>query len=81
MSGAGVAIGSGDDLARLLMSHQASCRKCGTSIEFQEGASLAMDAGIHAKVVMCKKCRSIYEVQISPRGMQLMADVTSRYKK
>ena len=77
LSGAGVM--SGDDLAKKLMGHTAPCRRCSTPIEFQQGGSLAMQRGIHDKVVMCGKCSAIYEVQVSPQGMKLTADVTSKY--
>lgn len=74
-------IGSGDDLAKMLMRMTASCRRCGQEIAFEEGAQLAMANGIKAKVVMCRKCRSIFEVDINPTGLTLRADVTKRYAK
>lgn len=78
LSGAGIM--SGDDLAKMMMRHAAPCLRCGTTIAFEQGASLAMDRGIHAKVVMCGSCNSIYEVEIGPQGMRLTTDVTSKYK-
>ena len=74
-------IGSGDDLAKMLMRMTASCRKCGQEITFEEGSQFAMANGIKAKVVMCRKCRSVFEVDINPTGLIIRADVTSRYAR
>ena len=38
-----------------------------------------MKQGIHAKVVMCPKCHSAFETDVTARGVTLLADVTSRY--
>ena len=56
-----------------------SCRKCGTPISFEEGTGGAMDLGIRDQVVMCPKCSAIYDVNVTPRGVELRSDVTDRY--
>jgi NAD-dependent SIR2 family protein deacetylase len=73
---------SGDELQKMLegtMKVQVACRKCGHRFTFEEGGGAAIDQGIRAKVVMCPKCRSIYETNVTPRGVTLLADVTERY--
>ena len=73
---------SGDDLEKMLertMCTSAPCRKCGEMIVFQDGASAAMKLGIRANVVQCSKCNTIYKVDVTPRGMSLLDDVTSQY--
>jgi hypothetical protein len=69
----------GDDFAEMLLQTNSSCRKCGVMFSFEEGVSCARRNGITSKVVMCPKCHSVYEVNVAPRGMTLLADVTGRY--
>jgi len=69
----------GDALGKHLMQLAAACRKCGAVIEFQEGAALAIDKGIHDQVVMCKDCQAVYTVNITPRALTLVTDVTQKY--
>ena len=59
---------SGDALGDMLIGQAANCLKCGAKITFQEGASLAMDRGYSNKV-MCKKCKSVFSVQLTPHSM------------
>ena len=66
----GLSIASGDTMAEKLMGQSARCLKCGTIITFQEGASLAMKHG-HSKKVMCKKCKSVFSVLLTPNSMTL----------
>ncbi|MEX2457584.1 MAG: hypothetical protein WD770_01205 [Actinomycetota bacterium] len=77
----GVQMMSGAELGDRLMGQTALCLRCGTSIRFQEGGLLAMDRGIRDKVVMCGNCHAIFEINLSPSGMQLTADVTSRFER
>ncbi len=70
----------GDDLMRGLMSVEARCEECGSTIVFEEGAALAWETlGTRDQVVMCRHCKSVYEVSIRPGAMELTANVTSRY--
>lgn len=73
----------GGNLERMLentMQTPVSCRKCGTKFTFQAGLHCALDNGIEDKVLMCKKCGSVYEADVTPYGVTLCADVTSQYK-
>jgi len=54
-----------------LISQKAACLNCGYIITFEEGASLAMDKGYSQKV-MCKKCKGVFSVILTPRNMTLM---------
>ena len=70
----------GDDLLKRLRRVESPCQECGTQIVFEDGAALAWETlGTRDQVVMCKNCRSVYEVLIRPGAMQLTANVTSRY--
>lgn len=70
----------GSDFIERLMSVRAACPNCGSPVQFKEGVELAWQTtGSHDQVVMCKKCGSIYEVNVGPGRMQLTADVTGRY--
>jgi transposase-like protein len=66
----GMGIMDGDALGNMLMEQSAKCLKCGAAITFEEGASLAMKQGYSNKV-MCKKCKSVFSVQLTPRSMTL----------
>ena len=66
----GISITSGDAMGELLMGQSAKCLKCGSVITFQEGASLAMSKG-HSKKVMCKKCKSVFSVHLTPSSMTI----------
>lgn len=73
---------SGDDLQRMLegtMGNKILCRKCGKEFTFEEGAQHAMKNGITAKVVICPKCNSVYDVNVAPRGATLLDEVTHKY--
>ena len=59
-----------DSFAELLISQSAGCLQCGCRITFSEGASLAMDNGYSSKV-MCKNCRAVFSVQLTPGGMTI----------
>jgi hypothetical protein len=77
----GLLVGGGDDLMARLVSQRASCPGCGASVEFEQGVKLAWDTiGTQDQVVMCKECKSIYEVEIAPGRMRLTSDVTARYQ-
>jgi hypothetical protein len=69
----------GDALMRHLMQLSAPCRKCGTTIQFEEGGTLAIEKGIHDQVIMCRACGSIYTVDMAPGRLSLVADVTEKY--
>ena len=66
----GTSLMSGDTLGEALMGQVAKCLKCGNIITFQDGASLAMKRGYSMKV-MCKKCKSVFSVQLTPHSMTL----------
>ena len=68
-----------DKMLESTMKTTGSCRKCGTPISFEEGTGGAMDLGIRDQVVMCPKCSAIYDVNVTPRGVELRSDVTDRY--
>lgn len=75
---------SGDDIEKMLegtMRTKSACRTCGTGFSFQEGVGYANKNGITDKVVMCPKCNSVYEVNVTPRGVTLLDDVTHRYSQ
>lgn len=74
-------LGFGDSLAEMLMKQKACCLKCNEEITFEDGANYAKDKGINDNVVMCKKCNSIFEVQLVPGRMTLTNDVTMKYTK
>ena len=66
-------------LMNATMRLSASCRKCGRPIQFEEGANLARDSGIHGSVVQCSTCRSVYTVDVGVDRLTLVADVTADY--
>ena len=72
---------SGDDLEKMLSGTMATgiaCRSCGSRFTFEEGGTAAINAGIHGKV-MCPKCHAVFDADVTPRGVTLGNDVTSRY--
>ena len=73
-------IGNGDDLAKMLLSQQANCIKCGQPIVFERGCNLAKECGIEENVVMCGQCYSVFTVHLVPGRMTLQRDVTGTYK-
>ena len=60
-----------DTFADNLIGQKAACLNCGYIITFSEGASLAMDKGYSQKV-MCKKCKKVFSVILTPSSMTLM---------
>ena len=66
----GLIVMSRDDFSENLNGQKAKCLKCGTIITFMGGASLAMDKGYSNKV-MCKKCKSVFTVELTPSSMTL----------
>ena len=73
---------SNGDFRKLMnatMRLSASCRKCGRPIQFEGGANLARDSGIHGSVVQCSTCRSVYTVDVGVDRLMLVADVTADY--
>ena len=73
---------SNGDFRKLMnatMRLSAPCRKCGRPIQFEEGANLARDSGIHGSVVQCSTCRSVYTVDVGVDRLTLVADVTADY--
>jgi hypothetical protein len=58
---------------------QLSCRNCGKKFTLQAGYFCAFDHGIREQVVVCPQCHSAYGVDVTPRGVTLLADVTERY--
>ena len=71
-------IGSGESLAKMLRNQSANCKKCNNLITFEDGVRYAQSKGINDKVVMCKKCMSVFEVELTP-AMILKQNVTSKY--
>ena len=69
----------GDELAEMLMRVTGTCPKCGTIMSFEEGVGFAKKNGIKDNVVMCKKCRTVYTINLTPRAMSFAADVTQKY--
>jgi len=76
----GLFVGGGDALADMLMNQQANCEKCGAVIKFESGAGLAKECGITDNVVMCAKCKSVFNVELVPGKMTLTQNVSDRYK-
>ena len=73
---------SNGDFRKLMnatMRLSAPCRKCGRPIQFEGGANLARDSGIHGSVVQCSTCRSVYTVDVGVDRLMLVADVTADY--
>jgi len=66
-------------LMNATMRLSAPCRKCGRPIQFEEGANVARDSGIHGSVVQCSTCRSVYTVDVGMDRLTLVADVTADY--
>lgn len=73
-----VGAGYGNDFAKTLLRVAATCWRCGTVLEFEEAAALALHWDIHDNVVMCKGvgCRAVYDVVVVPGRFQLVKDVT-----
>jgi uncharacterized Zn finger protein len=71
----------GNDFGDMLMKISGSCPKCGTTISFEEGASLAKKSGIKDNVVMCKKCHSVFTIEMSMHELSFTADVTKKYAR
>ena len=72
----------GDDIDKMMkrtFETKLTCRKCGKAFTFEEGASLGKKSGIMDKVVMCPKCHSVYDVDVTFRGITLLGDATDRY--
>lgn len=55
------------------------CPKCGASITFMGGLKTAREAGIQYNVLMCSKCRSVYEVDVALGGFIFSKDVTDDF--
>jgi hypothetical protein len=47
------------------------CPRCGKNFSFEEGVHCALDNGKRGKVVTCPKCRSVYEADVTSRGITL----------
>lgn len=73
---------SGDEFERTILQPaiktELACWKCGSTFTFEDGGTTAINKGIHGKV-MCPNCQSIYEVDVTPHGVTLVADVTANY--
>jgi uncharacterized Zn finger protein len=69
----------GNDLGEMLMKVKGTCPKCGAIMSFEEAANLAKKNGISDNVVMCEQCRSVYTIDLTPRALSFIADVTQRY--
>lgn len=76
----GIGIGMGDSLMESLVKMGTKCRKCGSDIIFKDGVACAQEHGIRDNVVMCKKCKSVYEVDLTPSGMTLTTEVSNKYR-
>jgi NAD-dependent SIR2 family protein deacetylase len=70
---------NGDSLGNMLLNQEAKCLKCGKSIVFEKGVNLARKNGIGDNVVMCSKCRSVWNVYLVPGKMMLTENVTDKY--
>ena len=56
-----------------------TCATCSHNFSFEEGEHLAGHRGIQEKVVLCPRCESIFEVDMTPEGVTIVANVTARY--
>lgn len=73
-----------DDLENMMQHPMATTNECRSrkkAFTFQDGGLQARSAGIKDQVIMCPKCHKIYEVEVTPAGVILRNDVTSRYKR
>jgi NAD-dependent SIR2 family protein deacetylase len=68
----------GDDLANRLISASYQCPGCRQSFTFEEGANCKRERGIRDNVLVCPKCKSVYEVSFGSGGMILSAKVKLR---
>ena len=73
-SGAG-----GANLGESLMRLEAICPRCDQPVAFEQGVQLARKLGIKDNVVVCPSCLAIYTVEMTPRQMKLVQDVTNQY--
>lgn len=69
----------GNTLGEMLMKVKGTCPKCGAIMSFEDGSSFAKKNGIKDNVVMCKKCRTVYTINLTPRAMSFATDVTEKY--
>ena len=70
---------SAADLASSIHGSAGTCPKCGAPITFMGGMKTARDAGIQHNVLMCSKCRSVFEVDVTIGGFTFTGDVTAKY--
>lgn len=63
-----------------LTNRQASCRRCGTLIHYEEGYRLAHDRGIREHVVMCPSCSSVFSARLGANGLELLDDCSFLYE-
>jgi len=57
-----------------------TCAICSHDFSFEEGEHLTTDRGIQEQVVLCPRCESIFEVDVTPQGITLGANVTLKYR-
>jgi hypothetical protein len=72
---------SGADLAGRIHNSSDGCPKCGTLISFMDGLKTARNAGIEYNVLMCSKCLSVFEVNVTGNGYTFSKDVTSEFER
>ena len=72
-------IGNGNNFRDMLMKTPGACPNCKASLTFGEAAQLAKSHNIQDNVVMCIKCRRVFEVNLAPGRMTVTRDVTANY--
>lgn len=72
-------IGNGNNFRDMLMKAPGTCPNCNASLTFGEAAQLAKSHNIQDNVVMCKGCRHVFTVNLTPGRMSLAEDVTANY--
>lgn len=72
-------IGFGNDFMEKMIQNKATCRKCQKAFSFEQGGNHSRELGITDQVVTCPNCNTVYEINLTPSSLTLLADVSSRY--
>ena len=72
-------ISFGNDFMEKMIQNKATCRNCQKAFSFEQGGNHSKKIGINDQVVTCPNCNTVYEINLTPTSLTLLADVSSRY--